>query len=132
MKYLVTSYKENTVWIKNTNGLIKINFSNILYAESYNVSVVFHLLHKVDNALKITSTLSIKEWEETLKNSCLFRVHNEYLLNLDYVEKYKIQPNGSAIVKLINGVEVPVSRSKKKNFEAKMNSYFNRDMPNSR
>lgn len=60
----------------------------------------------------ITSSRTLKEYEDLLINNNFFRVHNTHLINLSYVERY-IKGIGGTVI-MSDGVSVEVSRKKKK------------------
>jgi len=53
----------------------------------------------------------IKEVEEFMHNAVFFRIHNSYLVNINYIKEY-IKNDGQYVV-LENGTTIPVARSKK-------------------
>ncbi len=53
----------------------------------------------------------IKEVEEFMHNAVFFRIHNSYLVNINYIKEY-IKNDGQYVV-LENGTNIPVARSKK-------------------
>jgi len=53
----------------------------------------------------------LKEIEELIHHHAFFRIHNSYLVNINYIKEY-IKNDGQYVV-LENGVSIPVSRSKK-------------------
>lgn len=61
---------------------------------------------------------TLKEMEETLKQSNFVRVHNSHMINLEYVQKYLKNGGGSLLNK--DGFEVPISRLRKEFTLAKL------------
>jgi len=53
----------------------------------------------------------IKEVEEIINNGTFFRVHNSYVVNINYIKEF-VKSDGQYLV-LENGKTIPVSRSKK-------------------
>lgn len=68
----------------------------------------------------VFSDKSISEWEQELGELDFFRVHKSYLVNLKYIDKI-----GDMLV-LKDGVEIPVARRRKKEFEEKYREYIMR------
>lgn len=66
------------------------------------------------------SDKSISEWEQELGELDFFRVHKSYIVNLEYIEQI-----GDMLV-LKNGVQIPVARRRKKEFEEKYKEYIMR------
>lgn len=60
----------------------------------------------------------IKEIEETLHSEQFFRTHHSYLVNLQYIKAY-VKTDGHQLV-LISGEQIPVSRQKKEELQAKI------------
>ena len=112
--------KLKAIWIRSTDGKTRIEIDNILYCESEDVVTHFFLREAVQKKSRYTSSDSIKKWEHSLLDSDICRVHNEYLVNLKYFEKY-VPKNNGAIIKLKNGIELPVSRSRKENLKNRLN-----------
>lgn len=103
----------DTIWIADTEGKTKIKVSDVMYCKSSNVWTSFYLSNPVDRKTTYTSSQTIKQWEHNLLASSVLRVHNEYLVNLSHVEKYKNRMSGSAEVILRSGISIPVSKSRK-------------------
>ncbi|RPD96628.1 DNA-binding response regulator [Aureibaculum marinum] len=64
----------------------------------------------VDGSVEML-TKKIKEIEEIISNKYFFRVHNSYLVNINYIKEF-VKTEGQYLV-LENGTSIPVSRSKK-------------------
>jgi two-component system LytT family response regulator len=60
---------------------------------------------------KLTSSKTLKEYEQMLSQQKFFRVHKTHLINLDFVEKY-LKGEGGYVV-MADGSSVEVSRQKK-------------------
>jgi len=63
------------------------------------------------NGKKEILSKKIKDIESIFKNKIFFRVHNSYLVNINYIAEY-IKTDGQYLV-LENGSTIPVSRTKK-------------------
>ncbi len=74
------------VWISGTDGKTRVELKDVIYCQSQNSYTTFQLtpIHKVE---KCTSSVSIKDWEHSLLNSDMCRIHNRYLVNLKFVDK---------------------------------------------
>jgi len=84
-----------------------VNSKDILYCKSDgNYSEIFFINHKKQMISK-----KLKDLEELINDPNFFRVHNSYLINLNYVSEF-IKSDGQYLV-LENGTTIPVSRSKK-------------------
>lgn len=91
-------------------GLIMVNAEDILYCESD--SAYCKLVFTDGKSLLLSKTL--KDVEEALHQDEFCRIHNSYLINLNYVRKY-IKGEGGEVV-MNNGENLPVSRTRKQDF----------------
>lgn len=101
---------EEFLIVKNSSSIYKLNFSEIMYLETYNRNILFHLNH----GAKIIGHKKMKEYEKLLDNQ-FYRCHSSYIVNMHYITS--MQKDSVTINKKI---DIPISRYKKKNFE---NSY---------
>lgn len=94
----------------NVDGrLLFIDAIDIIYCESdSNYTKVF-----LEGNQKLFVSKKLKEIEELLPNSCFFRVHNSYIVNLKKVKAYY---KTEAYLQLTNNKKIPVSRNKKSGF----------------
>lgn len=93
--------------VPSSKGLDFIEVDSILYCSS---DGNYSRIHGAKNPPKLVSR-TLKEIQEMLPDHKFVRVHNSYLVNLDYVEKY-IRTDGGYLV-MANGDKVKVSRQKK-------------------
>jgi len=63
---------------------------------------------------KYVASRTIKEYEELLSASTFIRIHNSYIINKDYLQKYERGEGGQVIMN--NGVRLDVSKRKKADF----------------
>jgi len=89
------------------HGYELIPLNNIMYCESKNNYTDVRL----NNGQHLVISRTLKEIEELLDMHPFLRVHNSYLVNLQYAIRY-IKGDGGALV-LNNDISVPVSRNKK-------------------
>lgn len=91
-------------------AILFIEISDVIYCKSDgNYCEIF--LNSRDKKLIITQ--KIKYMEELLPGDGFMRVHNSYLVNLNYVTLYH---KADGLITLKNGKEIPVSRQKKTTF----------------
>ncbi len=96
--------------LSTLDGIEFVKPSQILYCKSdSNYTFVFMI-----NKKKILVSKTLKEIESSLISQNFFRVHNSYLVNLNFIEKY--YRGQSAYLVLEGGQQIPVSRNKKSNF----------------
>lgn len=93
------------------DGLLLIDTREIVYCESENNYTRFYLT----TGKKIFVSKTLKRVEELLTdNKNFFRVHNSYLINMEFVQQY-IRGDGGEVI-LSTGTRLPVSRLKKEEF----------------
>jgi len=96
--------------VPTMEGLILINPDDIIYVKSD--GPYSHFYFTDGRHLLISKTL--KEAEEVLPPKDFFRIHNSFLGNMQYVQKY-LRGEGGEVV-MSNGEQIPVSRTKKQEF----------------
>lgn len=102
--------KTNRLALPTGDGLLMVNTSDILYCKSDGPYCTFYFTNS--KPLLISKTL--KEAEDALDATAFCRIHHSYLINMQYVQKY-IRGEGGEVV-LINGTNLPVSRTRKQEF----------------
>lgn len=95
--------------IPTTEGLQFLKVEDIIYLEA---SVNY--THIYSGAKKYTVSRTMKEYEELLPSSVFLRIHNSYIINKNFVEKY-IRGEGGQVM-LSNGVTLDVAKRKKSEF----------------
>ena len=89
------------------DGLEFIKLDDILYCQS---DGAYSNVHFIDGS-KMYISKTLRFLEDTLCNFHFFRVHNSFIVNLNYVRKYS-KTDGGALV-LTTGDRIRVSRTKK-------------------
>lgn len=100
------------------DGFRFIKLENVLYCKSENNYTWFYLR----NSEKILVTKTLKEYAEVLSEEKFVRIHQSYLINIDFVEEYIKGEGGSVIMS--DGKEITVSRRKKDLFLNKIKGRF--------
>lgn len=100
--------------IPTSEGMDYLNTKDILRVEADRSYSWFYLVDR----RKILVSRNLKEYQELLADRNFFRTHNSHLINLDHVKKY-IRHEGGAI-ELVDGSQVPISRSKRDLFLLQM------------
>jgi two-component system, LytTR family, response regulator len=94
-----------------------VSANEILYieADSNNASITF------TNGNQTKVTRSLKEYEETLctKDGNFMRIHNSFIINVDYITRYIKEDGGYAV--LGNKKSIPISKQKKEEFLKRIN-----------
>jgi two-component system LytT family response regulator len=100
--------------VPTLEGLTMINPEDILYVKSDGPYSHFYF----NDGRHIIISKTLKEAEEVLPAEDFFRIHNSYLINMKYIKKY-IRGEGGEVV-MSNGEQIPVSRTRKQDFLAKL------------
>lgn len=105
---IATGEKPKKLAVNDLNGARFVDIDKIvrLKADSNYTHIV------LTTGESITSSKTLKDYEEILALSGFFRVHNTHLINLSYVEKYVKGIGGTVI--MTDGASIEVSRQKKK------------------
>ncbi|SRR5258706_7260056 len=97
----------NKLSIPATDGFTLVQLSEIVFCEAFGNYTNFYL---VSNK-KITSSYTLKEYDEMLSDQNFFRAHKSHLVNLAHVSRY-IKGEGGTLI-MVNGKEIEVSRRNK-------------------
>ncbi|MBS1750907.1 MAG: response regulator transcription factor [Bacteroidetes bacterium] len=89
------------------HGYELVPLNNVMYCESKSNYTNIHL----NNGQQILISRTLKDIEELLNTHPFFRLHNSFLVNLQYAIRY-IRGEGGFLV-LNNDITIPVSRNKK-------------------
>ena len=95
--------KSKFLFVRSDRKMIKVNFQEINYIESFSDYIKIHLKDKT-----ITTRETISNIEEKLPIESFIRVHRSYIISFDKIESFTneyIEVNSKAI---------PISRSYKK------------------
>lgn len=96
--------------IPGRDGLHFVHVADIVYLEaSNNYTTIYTVLNE-----KHVASQTIKDFEETLPPEHFIRIHNSYIINKDFAQRY-IRGEGGQVV-LRNGVTLDVSKRKKHDF----------------
>lgn len=98
---------ENKIAVPVSDGLEFIEIRNILYCQSQNNYTSIFL----KDGEKIFISRTLKDVENLLKKYLFLRVHQSYLINPSYMQKY-IRNDGGYII-MYNQQRIPISTSKK-------------------
>jgi two-component system, LytTR family, response regulator len=93
--------------VPSSKGLDFIEINSIVYCSSDGNYTEIH----IRAGKKKIVTRSLKEIQELLPASKFLRVHNSYIVNMDFVEQY-VRTDGGYLV-MSNGDKIKVSRQKK-------------------
>lgn len=105
---------ESIVSIGTTYGFETIEIASIIRCTSEGAYTEVYLK---DGTL-VTATKNLGEFEKILESHGFIRIHHSHMINLSCIKKFN---KSTSMVELKNGIEVPVSQRKKKEFLEKIN-----------
>ena len=97
--------------LPSPEGLRMLLVKDMLYCMAEGEGTRIYMQHQPEPALVYRT---LKEIEGLLKNKGFFRVHNSYIVNLYYMDRY-IKGDGGDII-MSDGSSIPVSRNRKQDF----------------
>lgn len=108
--------KNKIIKIPTLAGIDFIEANKIIYVKAFGTYCeVF-----CNNNYQLIMTKSIKEVLDIFKTGYFFRSHRSYVINISHIKRY-IYSNSGTIV-MSNGEEIPLSRRKKEEFNALIES----------
>lgn len=100
--------------LKTTENVHLVNLSDILYCEADRGYTNFYLIDKS----KILVSHTMGDYEDLFYEYGFFRIHQSYLLNLNYFKRYEKADGGRAILK--DNTSLPVATRKKDQLLARL------------
>jgi two-component system LytT family response regulator len=100
----------NKIAVPTADGLLFVNAQDIIYCQGQGNYTELYMT----NGPVITSSHTLKTYEDMLAGHHFFRVHRSYLINLDHIKLYRRGEGGVAVMS--NGDEVEVARRSKPDF----------------
>jgi two-component system, LytTR family, response regulator len=113
----VLNSKFEKVALPIQEGVRFVKLDQILYCEASSNYTYFHLIGG-DKALVSRSMVN---YENVFADLHFCRIHNKYIINLKYVEKYEKGRRSYAILE--GAVALPISETRKEEFLAKLRNY---------
>lgn len=107
---LLPEKKMKRLAVSTLEGILFIDINNITHLEASSNYTLIYLGDKT----KITASKTLKDFGELLASDIFHRVHNSYIVNLNYLKKY-IRGDGGQI-ELTDGSLIEVSRKYKDDF----------------
>lgn len=104
--------------LSTSNGLIFVKISDVMYCESSGNYTNFYLC----DSKKIVVSRQLGEYEKLLPENNFTRIHDKYIINLNYIKEY-IKGSGGEVV-LENGKEIPVATRRKEDFLARFEKWL--------
>jgi len=117
--YLLQNFKAESsenfkLVLPTSDGLIFINFKDIIYCEASSNYTTFHMR----DAKKYVVSKTLKEYDDLLTPHNFLRIHNSFLINMREIKKY-IKGDGGYVV-MSNELSIDVSKRKKEVFLSKL------------
>jgi two-component system LytT family response regulator len=100
--------------VATLEGVIFISINEILYCEATGSYTILYLC----NGEKLTTSRSLKDFEELLQEHAFFRIHHSYIININEIKRYIKGEGGSVIMS--SNIELPVSKRRKEEFLKKL------------
>jgi two-component system LytT family response regulator len=94
-----------------SNGLLFVEINQIVMFEADRVYTTVFL----SDGSKLTVSKPLRTFEDILiDRNYVYRPHRSYLINIRYIKKYM---KGESLIVMDNGVNIPISRERKHDFE---------------
>lgn len=106
--------------LSTTNGLVFVKLSDIMYCESSGNYTNFYLC----DDKKILVSRQLGEYEKLLPETNFIRIHDKYIIQLNYIKEYKKGSGGEVILE--NGKELPVASRRKEEFLSRFEKWIKR------
>jgi two-component system, LytTR family, response regulator len=103
--------------INTEDGIEIVSVEDIVFLKSLN----YYTKIVLNNNKTYITTKTLKEHEKMLKNYPFFRVHQSFIININYLRSVEIKEKNVAIMQ--NGMEISVSRRRKDEFLQMVSKY---------
>lgn len=104
---VLNSKKDKKVVLKTSDHIHVLSVADIMYCKADRSYTKFYLSDKNN----ILVSVALGEYENMLNDFDFIRIHQSYLLNIDYIKRYEKSDGGSVILK--DGTSLPVAIRKK-------------------
>ena len=102
-----TARKDKKIVLKTSDKIHVVDLSEIMYCEAHKSYTTFYLSDKSN--IVVSNTLG--EYEALFSQYDFIRIHQSYLLNINYIKLYKKTDGGTVILK--DSSSLPVASRKK-------------------
>jgi two-component system LytT family response regulator len=99
--------KSNKLVLNTISSITVVRFAEIIMCRADRNYTTFYL----EDGNEITTSRSLKEYENLLNEKTFFRSSRQYLVNVNHVKSF--QRSDSKMIKLTRGLEAPVSNRKR-------------------
>mgnify|MGYP004713040671 FL=1 len=103
------------ILLQKKSQMYKLPLEALCYVEVYGHTIIYHTL---EEEISITGSRTIKQIEKELTEKGFFRCHQCFLVNLNHVKQYDKESVQ------IDGKEIPISRSRRKEFLQALMSHW--------
>ena len=97
---------EKKVAVPTMTGLSFVPLHDIVWMEAKGGYTELHL----ENGVKVTSSGTIKEYEDMLPDAIFYRVHHSFIINLNKIKSYQKGRGGMVVMEDDTSIEVSVRR----------------------
>ena len=105
-----TNRKSKKVVLKTSDKIHVVNLEDVMYCEASRSYTTFYLADKTH--ILVSNTLG--EYEDLFADFDFIRIHQSYLLNINYIKRYDKVEGGKVILK--DNTPLPISARKKESF----------------
>lgn len=112
LEYIDRNYIDFFATVNNEKKRIAVN--DVVYVERKNRQVILVTVNG-----EFVTRESFDYWNASLRNSFFFRVHNSFIINLNYITSYKYTE-----ITLQEGVVIPVALRRRAEFHAFLHDYL--------
>lgn len=106
--------------LATSSGMLFVKMNDIIYCESSGNYTNFY----IQDEKKIVVSRQLGEYEKLLPEKNFIRIHDKYIINLNYIKEY-VRGSGGDVV-LENGKELPVASRRKEEFLARFEKWLRR------
>jgi two-component system LytT family response regulator len=103
LNYLNSGSESKRIALGNKGKYLLVHTSEIILAKSENSTTVFYL----ESGKQVTTSKSLKDYQEALSESGFFRAHRQYIVNVKHIHSF--DKSGEHTIVMTNDMEVPVS-----------------------
>lgn len=102
-----TTKKSKKVVLKTANNIHVVELEDVMYCEAKRGYTTFHFADQT--TIVVSNTLG--EYEELFEEFDFIRIHQSYLLNINYIKRFEKNDGGAVVLK--NNNSLPVATRKK-------------------
>lgn len=108
---------EKALWVKTNEGEFRVRLSDIIYIEAQDQKVI---IYTASDNYEVWGKLS--DYDDKLSGEGFFRIHRSFLVSLS-----KVSGISGKYITVTNGDELPVGRTKEKEFRKAMVTFVDKE-----